>query len=1252
MITRGMSAREIFAVFAVIIFIASMFMIVPVHSFFPPSGMKTGISVSSELPSSGSGFLPLQYSRTEKSLPPIGIYNGNSTVMLTFHLRDQAGLRKYLAGISNPGSGMYHKYISRSRFASLYSQNVSFYYRAVAYLSSFGVRTHTYSDRVSILLSGEAAKMDSIFHTVIDTYINGSRSFYAPSSAPELPAWLSGSVAAVTGLSNLSSISPLFTPEKIIRSQSPSVKSTEGYPAPVTGNNSSYIWGSDMQVAYNERPLFNFTYASGEVIATILWTGFNYTNREFTAPYDPADVRKYFNYTLPANEPRPQVHGVPLGGIPAPGGSAQNDSTGAVLENTLDLEMAGSTAPGASIYNVYGISFLAAYIDSALAFILNPNSSYSALNRVTVISNSWGGTDTNNSVWYTYLMEAQARGITVLASSGDSGNNPVSIKYDSGDAVSFPSSMGYNSFGVTAVGGTTVTLMRNLELKSQAVWNVSKNYGSNGPFGSTGGISSIYSEPLWQSESSAQPVISAVGSGRATADISALANNTIVFITIGGNSYYADPGIFTLSGTSVSTPLVAGMIAEMDAVLGLHGVEPLGYLNPLLYRLGTLQQSHTFNLTAENHSSNDKNASILPLLPFSDVTHGRNYLYSALTGWDFPTGWGSLNAYNLTQYALGYNSTGNSFSVSGIRNIFNATSLTVSSYFATGVDSRVNATLQQNFYVADALGAPIYWIQNKIILKGSDSTGWYLNYSGLVEYLQSGGGNNLEWNYSCSPASRITVPYSFKMQSRLMNTSSLLDQAVIVTANGNSINMPVPGAAYIIGASNYSYFYNGNEYTNGILDNSTVPGTLSPQFSATGDSGGSIAVFRQPTHASLFSYLSPTGSGKYIQAQTSSFGIGADQSSDISVNLSWQRSPSHWNLSVSSGSSMQGVLSYLSGYSMKFNESGLPNGSLWYVNLSPAESISTDSHSMAFQPMNGSYTFSVSTSDKKFRPVNSTGTFVISGSGSNETVEFTKVLFNITIGESGLPAGTKWFVNITGMNGSFSADQNQSFELQNGTYSFRTYSQGRIYSPAYRRNFTVDGRAMNLVINFSRVLYGVIFKETGLPSGTSWSVSFEGMEKTTGGQTAEFNASNGSYTFNVSNSGPYYPPEYSGTLKVRGKQAVQIINFTMSAYITGTVDPSGSFLYVNGMLVLTNNGNFNVSVKEGSYLVTIHDQGYRTIYRNYSLHPGQVVVLNAVLTPLHNNAFIFLGLNSFEWLVIAGFATVAILIYRKIMKRR
>ena len=151
--------------------------------------------------------------------------------------------------------------------------------------------------------------------------------------------------------------------------------------------------------------------------------------------------------------------------------------------------------------------------------------------------------------------------------------------------------MAYDNFGVTAVGGDTLTLQNNLHIKNETAWYTSSSDTSDGgPVGSTGGISSVFKEPVWQIDSEANNLIN--GQGRGVPDISAIANNTIVYITVNGTEYYGNPYFYIFWGTSVASPVEAGIVAEIDAVLNHYNQSSLGYLNPLVYSLANKQIAH------------------------------------------------------------------------------------------------------------------------------------------------------------------------------------------------------------------------------------------------------------------------------------------------------------------------------------------------------------------------------------------------------------------------------------------------------------------------------------------------------------------------------------------------------------------------------------------------------------------------------------------------------------------------------------
>ena len=566
---------------------------------------------------------------------------GNMQIVVGFQPSNIKQLREYINLTENPQSSMYGKFLTRGEFDSLFSANKSAYSSMITYLHRFGVSSiTTFADRLSLSFNATSTQASEIFNVSFATYTSGNVLYHAPVSNPELPVSIEGSVSGINGLSNYSlnvihDAGLSYGMEQTLNGASN--QSVSGYPAPQTINGAQFVYGSDMQVAYGEQGLFkNYGYPTHSVEATILWSGQysgstiktpygNITDGSYVGPYVPSNIYAYYNQTLPSGEPHSKVYGVPLGGSPPPGPKASYSTNGANMENTLDLEMMGSTAPGSSIYNVYSNSSSIASLDNAFSFILNPSSTYSALNNVSVISNSWGGSDGNSSIWYNDLMEAQARGITVLASSGDAGDNPSSRMW-LGTNTEFPSSLAYNSFGMVAVGGTTVLLNSGLGISNQTNWYITPSAG--GPDGTNSGIS-MFPEPSWQLSTSANQVIG--GKGRAVPDVSALANNTLVTVSV--NNVVHSYGFW---GTSIASPIVGGIIASIDSVLYMKEKTKLGFADPVLYKLGNTQYSSTSEA----------------MKPFYPVQYGENNVYHDRYGYSVLNGWGTINAYNLTEQLL------------------------------------------------------------------------------------------------------------------------------------------------------------------------------------------------------------------------------------------------------------------------------------------------------------------------------------------------------------------------------------------------------------------------------------------------------------------------------------------------------------------------------------------------------------------------------------------------------------------------
>ena len=378
----------------------------------------------------------------------------------------------------------------------------------------------------------------------------------------------------------------------------------------------------------------------------------------------------------------PRVTGVPVTvdsvTPPLPGSlGAYTDTSSDEFENSLDLEMAGSLAPGAALYNFYfpgsvtaGTGTAAGDVADDFALDLSDALAYDySPDHLAVVSGSFGLVEQNDSLWDSGLEEAAAIGVTVVCASGDQGNAPDLLTGRGSSLPTWPATAAFDDTGTVSVGGTTITLAGTptstatpsevnatydssvTGVQSAVAW-----YDETTPeeyAGSEGGASEVFPEPSWQFHSAAQPAIvnaterqGSYFAGRAGPDVSFPANNTIAFVFANSTgTIFLD----ILGGTSVAAPVFAGLIADIVAVDGAraHAFEPLGFVDPDLYHIASYYAS-----AAVRNSSAEADD------PFQDVVSGSNYLFSAAPGWDAVTGWGELSALKLAVALNDSNATG------------------------------------------------------------------------------------------------------------------------------------------------------------------------------------------------------------------------------------------------------------------------------------------------------------------------------------------------------------------------------------------------------------------------------------------------------------------------------------------------------------------------------------------------------------------------------------------------------------------
>lgn len=80
-------------------------------------------------------------------------------------------------------------------------------------------------------------------------------------------------------------------------------------------------------------------------------------------------------------------------------------------------------------------------------------------------------------------------------------------------------------------------------------------------------------------------------------------------------------------------------------------------------------------------------------------------------------------------------------------------------------------------------------------------------------------------------------------------------------------------------------------------------------------------------------------------------------------------------------------------YPIKFNETGLSGGSSWTVNLSDGQSITSTSSHMTFQLTNGTFSYTVTTSNGSMVAKPSSSTFSVTGATASVSLKFTRSAF-------------------------------------------------------------------------------------------------------------------------------------------------------------------------------------------------------------------------------------------------------------------
>ena len=340
---------------------------------------------------------------------------------------------------------------------------------------------------------------------------------------------------------------------------------------------------SDMRAAYYGGTTLD---GNGQSVGLLEFSG-----------YDLSDVNSTFSNAG-------QTYNVAINNVLLDGATGLPGGGNGPAEVVLDIVQAIGMAPGLSQVRVY----IGQGLDDA-----NLLNTMASENIAKQISSSWSWYPDDPQTDDVFFKEFAAQGQSFFTASGDYGAWDASIS-----PFFYPAEDQY----VTAVGGTHLTTNG-----TGGAWASETAWNSLGD-GSGGGISpDNIPIPGWQSG-----VANSSNAGSAT-----LRNVPDVSMEGDFDNYVCNLGSCngTWAGTSFAAPRWAGFMALVNEQAVEAGTAPkggVGFINPTLY---TLAEGSTYSKDLHDVTSGNNDTEKQPVW------------FSAVTGYDLVTGWGSANGQNL-----------------------------------------------------------------------------------------------------------------------------------------------------------------------------------------------------------------------------------------------------------------------------------------------------------------------------------------------------------------------------------------------------------------------------------------------------------------------------------------------------------------------------------------------------------------------------------------------------------------------------
>ncbi len=516
-----------------------------------------------------------------RTLRPAGVAPGDlpmarMMLLLGSSPAQQDSLEQLLAAQQDPSSSNYHHWLTPREFGEQFGPVQQDIETITTWLRGHGFQVNLVAEgRRFVEFSGTAAQVAEAFHTAINSYVVEGKQYWANAANPYIPAALA---PVVKGIVSLHDFPRRAMHRAASQSSLPIVKAT------LTGqfnlSNGTHALGPyDFATIYNLLPLWNAgTDGTGQTIAVLAQSNI-----------DTGNVSDFQNlFGLPVKLPQIILNG------PDPG-----IVSGDEVESELDVQWSGAVAKGATILLVVSQSTSAAEgVDLSAAYAVDNN-------LAPIVSLSYGDCEQDlsgqteqgtpaNQFYGLIWQQAAAQGISVFVSTGDQGSagcdDSTSTQATLGFAVNGLASTPYN----VAVGGTELNeggdstywnsvpganLVSANRYIPEVVWNES---AISGIWAGSGGVSTIYGRPLWQTGTGvpAQDPGSSGQPHRLLPDVS-LTTGTWHDGYVVCLNRLCPRAVYIYGGTSLSAQAFAGLMAMVNQSTGSIQGNPNFHFYPL-----------------------------------------------------------------------------------------------------------------------------------------------------------------------------------------------------------------------------------------------------------------------------------------------------------------------------------------------------------------------------------------------------------------------------------------------------------------------------------------------------------------------------------------------------------------------------------------------------------------------------------------------------------------------------------------------